>query len=209
MYSNVVEEVKNKIGAWENILDIGCGTGSLLINILEKIETYTIGLDISRAMIKKAAKNISKHEKKKHVDLVLGDAHKLPFRNNSLNLIISTGTLHHIRNPEELFKECKRTLKQNREAWIYELSHDIKPEEFKETLKQWKKPRKLLKLAALTHGIPRKEYEKGYIKKALNKTTCNYEVKYRNIITKLIIRKTNTKHRSVISTLKLKIIHKQ
>lgn len=93
---------------WEyggKVLDAGCGTGSLIVNILEKNKVYAVGLDILKAMIENAVKNILKHRRKQHVDLVLGDAHKLPFRNDSLDLIVSTGTLHHLRNLKEFFKE--------------------------------------------------------------------------------------------------------
>ncbi|RLG75853.1 MAG: hypothetical protein DRO23_02700 [Thermoprotei archaeon] len=69
---------------------------------------------------------------------MLGDAHKLPFRNNSLVLIVSTGTLHHLRNLKEFFKECERALKEKGEAWLYEFSHDVKPQELREAAKQWK-----------------------------------------------------------------------
>ena len=157
-------------------LDVGCGTASLIISILGKVRAYAIGLDISKAMIEIAARNILKHKVKEHVDLVVGDAHKLPFRSNSLGLIVSTGTLHHLRNVEEFFRECRRTLKEKGEAVICELSHDIKPEELKKQSVKWRRPKRILKLAALMHGIPRAEYETGFVKKALEKSVKSYEI---------------------------------
>jgi len=60
-----------------------------------------IGLDISSAMIKISRKNLVKNNMYGLADLVLADAHKIPLRNMCINLIISTGTLYHIRKPEK------------------------------------------------------------------------------------------------------------
>ena len=133
------------------------------------MKAYAIGLDISKAMVEIATRNVLKHEVKKHVDFVVGDAHKLPFRSNSLDLIVSTGTLHHLRNVEEFFRECGRTLKEKGEAVICELSYDIKPEELREQSRKWKRPKRILRLAALMHGIPRTEYETRFVKEALER----------------------------------------
>jgi len=46
--------------------------------------------------------------------------------------------LHHLRNLKEFFKECERALKEKGEAWLYEFSHDVKPQELREAAKQWK-----------------------------------------------------------------------
>ncbi|RLE86385.1 MAG: hypothetical protein DRN04_19570 [Thermoprotei archaeon] len=59
IYANVSDEVKSKVGIWGRVLDVGCGTGSLIVNILEKNKVYAIGLNISKAMIENAVKNIS------------------------------------------------------------------------------------------------------------------------------------------------------
>ena len=170
-------------------LDVGCGTASLIISILGKVRAYAIGLDISKAMIEIAARNILKHKVKEHVDLVVGDAHKLPFRSNSLGLIVSTGTLYNLRNIEEFFRECRRTLREEGKAVICELSHDIKPEELKEQSRKWRRPRRILKLAALMHGIPRTEYEAGFVKEALEKSVRSYKVVFEGIVTVLKVRK--------------------
>ncbi len=44
---------------------------------------------------------------------VLADIHFLPFRDNSVDLIICTGTLEHIENPWIAVNEFKRVLKKN------------------------------------------------------------------------------------------------
>jgi len=188
MYANLSDYIGSTFRG-KVFLDVGCGTAALIISILRKVKAYAIGLDISKAMVEIAARNVLKHEVKKHVDFVVGDAHKLPFRSNSLDLIVSTGTLHHLRNVEEFFRECGRTLKEKGEAVICELSHDIKPEELREQSRKWKRPKRILRLAALMHGIPRTEYETGFVKEALERSVKKYRILFKGIITMLVIRK--------------------
>jgi len=148
-----------------------------------------IGLDVSKAMIEIAAENIQKHKVKEHVDLVVGDARKLPFRDSSLDFILSTGTLHYLRDLAEFFRECSRALRKEGKALICELSHDVSSKELKEQSARWKRPSRVLKLAALMHGIPRMEYVKDYVKASLKGAFVQYNVRFKGMLTELVIRK--------------------
>jgi ubiquinone/menaquinone biosynthesis C-methylase UbiE len=48
----------------------------------------------------------------KDIDLVV-DASKIPFDDNHLDAIVMMDVLHHVKNPEEFLKECKRVVKKN------------------------------------------------------------------------------------------------
>ncbi len=186
-YNYVLENLMGK--TIDTVLEIGCGTGKLLLKILDVMYPRAIvGLDISRAMIEIAKKNSRKIGKYPMVDLILADAHKIPIRPRSIDLIISTGTLHHIRDPETLFREVAEVLSRDGEALIYEFSHDISKEELKQSSKRLRRPSTLLKLTATLHGLPRKEYEEGYIKEALTKVGVVYDVYYEGITTLLKIK---------------------
>ena len=189
IHAYVAREAVGTVKTGDVVVDVGCGVGSLITKLLSEVRVHAVGLDISLAMLELAKKNTRRAGLHGYVDLVLGDAHKLPFRDDGINLIVSTGTLHHIRRPHEVFKECVRVLKNGCEAWIYEFSHDISPEEAREFSKEFKVSVRYLKLAGLMHGIPRREFESGYIRKELELVRCPYEVKYRGFLTKLILRK--------------------
>ena len=60
-------------------------------------------------------------------------------------------------------------------------------QEAMEFIRKFKMPPLPLKLVSLMHGIPRREFKLGYIRKCLELATCNYEVKYYSFLTKLII----------------------
>ena len=188
LYDMVTEEYRMKTREDLKILEVGCGAGKLLGKVADKFNTYTIlGLDISEAMVMISKKNLDKHYKYK-VDLFVADAHRIPLKRESIDLILSTGTLHHIRRPCIFFQQCIETLSEYGEAWIYEFSCDAPDKELKVSAELLRKPSLFLKIVASLHGIPRREYNEGYIKQALDKAKAKYEVKYEGIITKLILK---------------------
>jgi ubiquinone/menaquinone biosynthesis C-methylase UbiE len=73
----------------EIALDIGCGTGVYT----EEISRYSqmcIGLDLSKNMIEYAKK------KRKKLNLIIADAHKIPFRDECFGLVVSVGLLGYV-----------------------------------------------------------------------------------------------------------------
>lgn len=49
---------------------------------------------------------------------VLADAHRLPFREASLDAVVSTGTLEHLREPAAVLAEVRRTLREGGRVYI-------------------------------------------------------------------------------------------
>lgn len=85
-----------------NTLDLGCGTG-ILLRSLNSLYNRNYGLDISRDMLK-YAQNID------NSNLVQGDCERLPFFDNTLDIIISRSAIHHTPYPEKVFEDIYRTL---------------------------------------------------------------------------------------------------
>ncbi|RLE66580.1 MAG: hypothetical protein DRJ38_01415 [Thermoprotei archaeon] len=136
-YNYVTQDIFKENMDRRVILEIGCGTGVLLLEIAKNANSaIIIGLDISPAMIKISKRNIVEKSEFSKIDLLLADAHKMPFRPKSVDFIVSTGTLHHIRKPEVLFKEITAVLSSHGEAWIYEFSHDISIRELRQSSKK-------------------------------------------------------------------------
>jgi len=164
-------------------VEFGSGTGRLLSEVIIKLKPkFAVGLDISRAMVEISRRNLIRDGSYRDADLLVADAHKMPFRDYAVDIIVSTGTLHHIRSPTELFRECLRVLKVGGEAWIYEFSYDA---ECGEESRRMRRPCALLKVLATLHGLPRRAFKKGYIREALEKAECESSVDFRGIITRL------------------------
>lgn len=85
------------------ILDIGCGFGEFAGVFFDK--KVEVGIDIDDKDLLRA------RQVKKFKKLILADARKLPFNNNSYNTIFTNSVLEHIPNVDKVFKESYRILK--------------------------------------------------------------------------------------------------
>lgn len=85
------------------ILDIGCGFGEFAGVFFDK--TIEVGIDVDDKDLLRA------RQVKKFKKLILADARKLPFPNNSFNTIFSNSVLEHIPDVNKVIKESYRILK--------------------------------------------------------------------------------------------------
>ena len=100
-----------KLKGNEKILDVGCGTGTLCLEIAKKHSGKINGIDISPNMIKKARKKAEKIK----IKFQIGCGTELPFKANSYNVVFSTLVTHLMTDGEKdkTIKEIKRVLKKN------------------------------------------------------------------------------------------------
>ena len=92
------------------VADIGCGGGYNIRRMLEmSAKAKFIGLDISDESVKKAEK-VNKAEIGKRVKIIKGSAEKLPFKENSIDLITAFETVFFWKKPKKGFEEVHRTL---------------------------------------------------------------------------------------------------
>ena len=97
------------------VLDVGCGPGWFTVQ-------YAVGgARVSAVDLTPAAVDLTKkHLKFKKTDAHVqeGNAESLPFGNESFDLVISAGVLHHTPNTPQAFQECFRVLKRGGRAKI-------------------------------------------------------------------------------------------
>jgi ubiquinone/menaquinone biosynthesis C-methylase UbiE len=106
-----VQETMHRVdlNSHERILDLGCGTGTLIQRLLHLApEIEIVGIDPSAEML-----NVARQKLPKSVELQVGSADSIPFPNESFDLIISTNAFHYFRNPSQAIQEAKRVLKPN------------------------------------------------------------------------------------------------
>lgn len=90
----------------EDIIDIGCGTGRLLLGLSKIFPKAKIkGLDVSLEM--------ARISRDRGIETVIADAEKLPFKKETFDLIISNATYQWIVNLDNAFREANRILKKN------------------------------------------------------------------------------------------------
>ena len=111
------------------ILDVGCGKGYLLFDILKVMPNAEIyGIDISEYAIKNSKEEISDR-------LTVGNATDLPWPNNTFDLVISINTLHclHAYDLEQGLREMERVGKKHK----YLCVESYRNEEEKANLLYW------------------------------------------------------------------------
>lgn len=94
------------ISKYNNILDIGCGTGALPRTLYDKGLKVT-GLDISSGMLRQAEKKL----KALPIELLkINPGEKLPFGDKSFDVVITSYVAHGLDSEEriELYEEMKR-----------------------------------------------------------------------------------------------------
>ncbi|MDX1799223.1 MAG: class I SAM-dependent methyltransferase, partial [Candidatus Lokiarchaeia archaeon] len=109
----ILSELK-KYSLEGKLVDLGCGSGNLLVLISKKYPTLElIGVDISSEILELAKLKTQGNELTDNVDFRVGGADSLPFLDNSVDFIISSLSLHHWKDPSIVLKEIYRVLKHN------------------------------------------------------------------------------------------------
>ena len=121
----------------QTLVDIGTGPGWLPIKIAARFPQATvIGIDLSEKMIAIANKNKARHSNAPHLTFRVADAGALPFETSSIDQVVSTGVMHHWKDPVKIFNELYRVLKPGCEAWIYDGYGSASDEAIKKGIKK-------------------------------------------------------------------------
>jgi ubiquinone/menaquinone biosynthesis C-methylase UbiE len=155
-YKNVAKDVPLSKGV---LVDIGTGPGILPIEIAKrKPNLKVIGIDLSEKVIEIANKN---KKGVKNVEFRVMDGNEMEFPEESLDFIISTGSLHHWKTPIRVLNEVYRCLKKGGEAWIYDGYAGASKEDIKKNVKKILRifpPYFFFKRAFRIHGFTEEEY---------------------------------------------------
>jgi ubiquinone/menaquinone biosynthesis C-methylase UbiE len=90
------------------VLDIACGTGTLLEEIAKRrsgADARIAGVDLSPGMLAQARRKLNSR-----AIVVAGDATRLPFRTGAFEVALSVSALHHWRDPAAVLREARRVL---------------------------------------------------------------------------------------------------
>lgn len=94
----------------KNVLDAACGSG-YGTGILAETAKYVTGMDISEEAVLDARTNFGKD----NTNFVIGSVEKLPFKDNSFDVVVSFETIEHVNGEiqDSFLKEIKRVLKND------------------------------------------------------------------------------------------------
>jgi len=117
----IFNEIERKVNLTDNmhVLDIGTGTGLLLMHFITKVKQIT-GIDNSKGML-----DILKQKAQKtnvdNIECLLFDADKDKLPKEKFDLAVSSMTFHHIENIEIFLKKVYKSLKPNGKICIGDL----------------------------------------------------------------------------------------
>ena len=135
-----------KIDKKKNILDIGCAKGFALVDFKKRIPKLKVrGIDISKYAIKNSHKMVKKF-------LDVGCCSKLPYKDNSFDLVLAINTIHNLdkRQCSKAIKEINRVSKKN----VFIMVDAYKNQKEKTKMYQWNLTAKTI--------MSRKEWKKFF-----------------------------------------------
>ena len=119
-YNNVANQVLGHLESGR-VLDVGTGPGRLPLLIASKNKYIRVtGIDLSPDMVKIASRKAAKLGLE-NLDYRVGNASSLPFDDREFDLVISTLSFHHWKEPETALGEIHRVLRESGEAWIFDM----------------------------------------------------------------------------------------
>ncbi len=128
-----------------SVLDIGTGPGQLLLHLHRQApRLHLTGLDASPAMVAAARKHVENADLSARISVVEGNASALPFPDASFDMVVSTGSMHHWKEPALALNEVYRVLKTGGEALMYDLVSDTPAAVLQETAREFGRLRVLL-----------------------------------------------------------------
>ena len=115
----VVRKLKPLLTKDARVLDVGCGTGDLSIELFEKTAAQVTGLDFCRPMLTLA------QAKAPRLAFIEGDALRLPFADASFEGLTIGFALRNLASVEDGLGELLRVLKPNGVVAILEFSQPV------------------------------------------------------------------------------------
>lgn len=119
----IVEKINNPTGT---ALDIGCGGGETILNLLKNNKIHhIIGIDYSIDSVKVAKKKNKYLIKKEKADIIQGNVTALPFPQNYFDIIMAVRSHYFWDDYNKAFAEIYRTLKQGGKMIIFSEQYKI------------------------------------------------------------------------------------
>lgn len=132
-------------------LDVGSGTGILALELAKAFPEFEfVGLDLSEAAVTVAREQAEERKLAARVSFERGDADDMPFDDSSFDLVVSSNTLHLLKDPVRMFDEVQRVLDPSgrfvisdfRRSWWGSITPHIRaaytPQEIEELLRRSK-----------------------------------------------------------------------
>ena len=125
-------------GTEGHLLDVGTGPGWLLIKLSEESPALHVhGIDIAPTMVAQAVANVHKAGFSGVVEVKEGDVCTIPYEDALFDVVVSTGSIHHWKEPVRALNEIYRVLKEGGYALVYDVVSDTPRSVLKEAAREF------------------------------------------------------------------------
>lgn len=120
LYRSVANEVAANL-AQGTVLDVGCGPGTLALELAQRAPGLAItGVDISADMVAQARAAAARSGLGGKVSFETADGAALPFPDSSVDLVVSTLSMHHWERKAAVLAELARVVRPGGSIRIYD-----------------------------------------------------------------------------------------
>ena len=99
-------------GPGDRVLDVATGTGMVACALAERYGCAVVGLDQSERMLERARAKLSADPAlARHIDLVVGEAERLPFDDSEFDALTFTYLLRYVDDPAATMRELARVVR--------------------------------------------------------------------------------------------------
>ncbi|HTX83071.1 MAG TPA: class I SAM-dependent methyltransferase [Streptosporangiaceae bacterium] len=121
LHRNVVEEVAAAAPTGGVVLDAGCGSGRLAVLIARRRPDLQVrGVDLEQGMVEVAARRAEQEGLASRVQFTAADLADLQLPDDSVDLIVSTASMHHWADVGAVIASLGRVLRPGGQLWIYD-----------------------------------------------------------------------------------------
>jgi demethylmenaquinone methyltransferase/2-methoxy-6-polyprenyl-1,4-benzoquinol methylase len=95
----------------QTVLDVATGTAGVAVELTRRTRATVTGIDITEAMLRQGAARVARAAVNDRVKLLVGQAEKLPFPDDTFDGLTFTYLLRYVADPAATLRELARVLK--------------------------------------------------------------------------------------------------
>lgn len=121
LHKSVIEDVAAAAPTGGSVLDAGCGSGRLAVLIARRRQDLRVrGVDLEPGMVEVAARRAEQENLASRVHFTAADLAGLPQPDDSVDVIVSTASMHHWADAGAVIASLDRVLRPGGQLWIYD-----------------------------------------------------------------------------------------